>query len=73
MFTDTESVTYKNETEKEYENFYNNKDKHHFSNYSTGWQFYDDINKMVIAKTKDVDEGTPIIEFVGLKSKSIHT
>ena len=40
-----------------------------FSNYSTKSKYYDDLNKLVIGKTKEETGGAAIEEFVGLKPK----
>ena len=40
-----------------------------FSNYSTKSKYYDDLNKLVIEKTKEETGGSAIEEFVGLKPK----
>ena len=40
-----------------------------FSNYSTKSKYYDDLNKLVIEKTKEETGGAAIEEFVGLKPK----
>ena len=38
-----------------------------FSNYSTKSKYYDNSNKLVVAKMKDETAGIAIEEFVGLK------
>ena len=40
-----------------------------FSNYPKDSKFFDQANKKVIGKTKDVSEGKITDEFLGLKSK----
>ena len=40
-----------------------------FGNYSTKSKYYDDSNKLVIAKMKDETRGVTIEQFVGLKPK----
>ena len=40
-----------------------------FSSYPKDSKFFDETNKKVIGKMKDVSEGKIINEFVGLKSK----
>ena len=39
-----------------------------FSNYSTKSNYYDNLNKEVVDKTKDETAGVVIEEFVGLKA-----
>ena len=41
----------------------------HFCNYSNKSKYYDDSNKLVIAKMKDENGGAAIKEFVRLKPK----
>ena len=43
--------------------------KFDFSNYPKDSRFFDQTNKKVIGKMKDVSEGKIADEFVGLKSK----
>ena len=51
------------------ENFFKCKHLFDFSNYPKDSKFFDQTNKKVIVKMKDVSEGKIIDEFVGLKSK----
>ena len=69
LFTDTDSLTYEIEADDVYQDFW--KDKHLFDNsdYPKNNPFFDNSNKKVIGKFKDEAAGTPIVEFVGLKSK----
>ena len=68
LFTDTDSLMYEIKTEIVYEDF--NSDKvFHFSNYLTKSKYYDDSNKLAIAKMKDEATGVGKEEFVGLKPK----
>ena len=69
LFTDTDSLTYEIEAYDVYQDFW--KDKHLFDNsdYPKNNPFFDNSNKKVIGKFKDEAAGTPIVEFVGLKSK----
>ena len=69
LFTDTYSLTYEIETEDAYKDFWNDKEKFHNSDYPTESKFFDKTNKKVIGKFKDEAPGTPIIEFLGLRSK----
>ena len=67
--TDTDILTYETKSENVYEDFFKWKDLFDFSNYSKNSKFFDDANKKVIGKMKDVFGGVIIDEFVGLKSK----
>ena len=51
------------------ENFFKRKHLFDFSNYPKDSKFFDQTNKKVIVKMKDVSEGKIIDEFIGLKSK----
>ena len=51
------------------ENFFKGKHLFDFSNYPKDSKFFDQTNKKVIVKMKDVSEGKIVDEFVGLKSK----
>ena len=50
-------------------NFFKHKHLFDFSSYPKDSKFFDETNKKVIGKMKDVSEGKIINEFVGLKSK----
>ena len=70
LFTDTDSLCYKIETEDMYKDM--SEDKHLFdmSDYSMdGYRSQDNTNKKVIGKFKDETSGVPIVEFCGLRSK----
>ena len=69
LFTDTDSLTYEIKTEDVYQDFWNDKDKFDNSDYPENSPYYDKTNKKVIGKFKDEASSTPIVEFVGLKSK----
>ena len=69
LFTDTGSLTYEIKSEDFYEEFFKQRHLFHFSNYPKDSKFFDETNKKVIGKMKDVSEGKIIDEFVGLKSK----
>ena len=69
LFTDTDSLVYKINSENVYEEFYRWKDLFDFSNYSKDSKFYENTNKKVIGKMKDEHGGVIIDEFVGSKSK----
>ena len=70
LFTDTDSLCYKIETDDIYKDF--NDDKHLFdrSDYNMdGYRKQDNSNKKVIGKFKDETNCVPIVEFVGLRAK----
>ena len=69
LFTDTNSLTYKIETEYVYQDFWYDKDKFDNSDYPENSPYHDKTNKKVIGKFKDEAASIPIVEFVGLKSK----
>ena len=69
LFTDTDSLTYEIKSKDVYEEFFKHKHLFDFSNYPKDSKFFDQANKKVIGKMKDVSEGKIIDEFVGLKSK----
>ena len=73
LFTDTDSLAYEIKSENVYEEFYKWKDLFDFSNYSKDSKFYDNTNKKVIGKMKDVYRGVCIDEFIGLKLKMYST
>ena len=72
LFTDTDSLTYKINSEDVYRDFFNNKLLFDLSNYPKDSKFFDTVNEKVIGKMKDVSEGKINGQFVGLKSK-IHS
>ena len=69
LFTDTDSLTYKINSEDVYRDFFNNKLLFDLSNYPKDSKFFDTVNEKVIGKMKDVSEGKINDQFVGLKSK----
>ena len=69
LFTDTDSLTYHIKTEDAYADFYRDKELFNNSDYPSDSPFYFNQNKKVIGKFKDEAAGTPIVEFIGLKSK----
>ena len=69
LFTDTDSLTFEIETKDIYSDFWNDKDKFDNSDYSPDSPYFNETNKKVIGKFKDEAAGTPIVEFVGLRSK----
>ena len=69
LFTDINSLTYEIVAEDVYQDFWNDKDKFDNSDYPKNSPYYDKTNKKVIGKFKDEAASTPIVDFVGLKSK----
>ena len=57
LFTDTDSLTYKINSEDVYRDFFNNKLLFDLSNYPKDSKFFDTVNEKVIGKMKDVSEG----------------
>ena len=58
---------YEIKTEDLYDDFSNDKEMFNLSNYSTKSKYYDNSNKLVVAKMKDEIAGVAIEEFVRLK------
>ena len=56
LFTDTDSLMYEIKTEDVCKDFSNNKEMFDFSSYSTK-STYDNLNKLVVDKIKDVRAG----------------
>ena len=69
LFTDTDSLTYEIAAEDVYQDFWHDKDKFDNSDYPENSPYYDKTNKKVIGKFEDEASSTPIVEFVGLRSK----
>ena len=69
LFTDTDSLTYEIEAEDVYQDFWNDKDIFDNSDYPENSAYYDKTNKKVIGKFKHEAASTPVVEFVGLRSK----
>ena len=69
FFTDTDSLFNEIKTEDDYEDFSSDKEMLDFINYSTKSKYYDDSNKLIIAKMKEKTGDVAIKEFVGLKPK----
>ena len=68
LFTDTDILIYKIETEDFYEDFYADKNLIDSSDYPLDSKFFDNVNKRVIGKMKDEFKGRITSEFLGLKS-----
>ena len=70
LFTDTDSLFYQIESEKDiYEELWVDRNLFDNSDYPNSSKFFFNDNKKVIGKFKDEAAGKPILEFVGLKSK----
>ena len=69
FFTDTDSLFNEIKTEDDYEDFSSDKEMLDFINYLTKSKYYDDSNKLIIAKMKEKTGDVAIKEFVGLKPK----
>ena len=69
LFTDTDSLTYKIETDDIYQDMLQHQDLYDFSGYPKEHKCYSNVNKKVIGKFKDEINGEPLVEFVGLKAK----
>ena len=69
LFTDTDSLVYEIKTKDIYEDFYEDKNLFHFSDYPLDSKFFDPVNKKVIGKMKVEFKGRISSEFIGLKSK----
>ena len=67
-FTDTDSLCYEITTDDFYRDMFDNKDQFDLSDMKLQ-QFKDSENQKVVAKFKDETQGTPICEFIGLRSK----
>ena len=68
-FSDTDSFLYHIETEDVYEDMKEFSYLFDFSDYPEKHMLFSDQNKKVLGKFKDETNGTPIREFVGLRSK----
>ena len=69
LFTDTDSLCYKIETEDFYADMDRHRDLFDNSNLDPSHRWYDPKNKKVIGKMKDECKGMEMREFVGLRSK----
>ena len=69
LFTDTDSLAYEIKSEDVYEEFFIWKDLFDLSDYSKDSKFFNNTNKKVVGKMKDVFGGVIVDEFVGLKTK----
>ena len=70
LFTDTDSLCYRVYTKDMYKDMLADRDAHFdTSDYPENHELHSDQNKKVIGMMKDETSGTPIAEFVGLRSK----
>ena len=69
LYTDTDSLLLKIETEDVYKDIKANENFYDTSNYPKEHPLHSTVNKKVLGKMKDECEGTPISEYVGLRSK----
>ena len=68
LFTDTDSLCYEAD-EDFYEIMHQHKELFDLSNYIENSKYFCNDNKKVLGKMKDQYGGTPIYEFIGLRSK----
>ena len=71
LFTDTDSLTYEIQAEDVYEDFWEDREKFHNSDYAKDNPYFDATKKKVIGKFKDEAAGIPLVEFIGLRSKML--
>jgi hypothetical protein len=69
LYTDTDSLLYKVETENVYEDMRRHAEEYDFSDYPKDHPCYSVENKKVVGKFKDECLGHPIAEFVDLRPK----
>ena len=69
LYTDTDSLLFKVETQDLYEDIYANKDNYDLSNFDPESKYFDPKNKKVIGKFKDEMGGKAIKEVVCIRSK----
>ena len=67
QFTDTDNSVCEIQTDDVYQDFYEGRSLFDFRNHPEDGQFYDPVNKNVIAKIKDEVRGKIINEFFRLK------
>ena len=71
LFTDTNSLTYQNQTVNLYKDFYADKQLFDFSGYEKESPVYNDSNKKVIGKMKDELNGEIIENFCRFENKNV--
>ena len=69
LYTDTDSLLLKIETEDVYKDIKANENFYDTSDYPEEHPLHSTVNKKVLGKMKDECAGTPISEYVGLRSK----
>ena len=69
LYTDTDSLLQKIETEDVYKDIKANENFYDTSDYPKEHPLHSTVNKKVLGKMKDECAGTPISEYVGLRSK----
>ena len=69
LYTDTDSLLLKIETEDVYKDIKANENFYDTSDYPKEHPLHSKVNKKVLGKMKDECAGTPISEYVGLRSK----
>lgn len=69
LFTDTDSLTYHIQTEDVYKDMQEDQDFFDISEYTPEHFLFSEVNKKVIGKFEDENNGMPVSEFVGLQSK----
>ena len=69
LFTDTDSLCYKIQTENLYEDMHQDRHFYDTSNYPAQHKLFSTVNGKVLGKFKDETASVPPIEFVGLKAK----
>ena len=69
LYTDTDSLLIEIETDDFYKDMETKKEYYDTSDYPKEHPLYSNANKKVLGKFKDECNGTPIAEFVGLRSK----
>ena len=52
LFIGTDSLMFETKTNDTYEDLSKDKEMFDFSNYSSKWKYYDNSNKMIVAKMK---------------------
>ena len=63
----TDSLTYEIETEDEYKDFWNDKNKFDNSDYNENFPHFDTPNRNVLGKCKEQASGVPVVEFIRLR------
>ena len=69
LYTDTDSLLLKIETEDVYKDIKENESFYDTSEYPEEHPLFSEVNKKVLGKMKDECKGIPISEYVGLRSK----